>query len=108
MNCPYCQHELAKISGLIWFYCINSQCKFMSGYDYRIAIHTNQKDFFLPLPKYLLAVGNHMTNQIKIKIKNINDGFFNYDKHIAIPYFPPDLTNLNKTINRIYSLILFT
>lgn len=105
MICPNCHNKLSHTDGTVWFYCINSECKFMRGYDYRVGIHINQKDFLLPLPKYLIAIGSYKNNYIKIG--NVDDGFFSNKSIIKIPYFPPNLADLNLTINKISSLVIF-
>ena len=122
MICPNCQTTLKQhTTNSTWFYCLNVQCKLMINNDYHVGIHTNQKDFMLPLPKYLIAISNYDNGYIRIgniAISNYDNGYirignveaflFNKKAIIKLPYFPPNLTDLNVTINKINSLVIFT
>jgi hypothetical protein len=79
-------------------------CPYTKGQDVVVSLSIDKKDFWLPVKQDYIAIGN--ANKQVIKVRKISTWFIT-GTEIVIPYFPPDLNNLNNTIKRIEKLLTF-
>jgi hypothetical protein len=105
MKCPYCQDNLTIGKNDSYYYCNNYlNCKYAKGNERVVAMSIDKKDFFLPLKKDFITLGFAKSGIIRVRDTN----YFLTQKETIIPYFPPDLDDLNNTIKRIEKLLTFS